>query len=738
MGGQPEAGRNRYAGAGSTVDRPFSLMEGMRSVLVSLIVVVLVAAAFLQERAARDALRARIVLDADAYARLRTDLETAERDLAAAPTPEALVTARADAYAARIAAAASALARDDVAAARDHLDRAPLESRAWEWEYLRGQALRRVDERLRLDVALVRVAVSGDGRRLAVARDDGGLTLAPDGAPLVETDADPAAPERLGLAFAGDAFLVAALDQGGVSVRDAASLEQRATYAVHDGPVWQVAGATTSPRFATAAQDGTAKVVDAESGRVIATYSGHTGELFCVAVTPDGARAVTGGEDGGLRLWRTDDAHEVAALDGLDGWIIELHLTDDASLVCARTDLGEVALWRPGIASEDGGLVLFGGRDDPIASCIPSTDGRSVHVGRDDGSITTLDSQTLAPLRTLRWGGGAIERLFRCDDDLLFVSHDTAIRSWRRGDGADLSFPSGTDWVNVIALSDDGGTLVTGSADGVVRVHDARTGASRHVLPAHTRGVSAVAADRDGAAVTAGGGDGIVTRFDARTGERTHRLGEETAIVAAVGGASEDGGLPVVYGNGAMRVYDLASGAVRRETPSMSFWIHAMSSDLGRTGAIAWAAAGGNYRVFDLATGQKRGGFRFEGTVPIGATAWHDGTKTAALALASGDIEVWSAERDERIAVLEGEGAPIDAVAFHPDGRRLVTGDLTGLVAVWDVRSGTLLMTFRGTKQGITAATFSCDGGRLFVAGHAGVIDVFEGSEAQDAEEVDR
>ncbi len=704
-------------------------MVRMRAFVVALVVVALVAAALVEGRSAREALRSRVAVDADAYSRLRDDLEAAERSLEARPTAEALAAARRDAYAARIAAAAFALARDDVAAARDHLDLAPEEERAWEWDHLRGRVARRVDVRLRIDGAISRIAVSRDGRRIAIARDDGGLfRSAPGGGPVM-TAADPTAPERLGLAFVGERTVAAALDAGGVELLDAETLERVRVLPVHDGPVWQVAGAAHAPLLVTAAQDGTAKVVDAESGAVRATFEGHTGELFCAAVTPDGALAATAGEDGCLRLWRTADAAAVAALDGIEGWIIGLDVSDDAGLVCARTDLGEVALWRPDTPADAGGLVRFGGRDDPVASCVPSRDGRLLHVGRDDGTIATLDADTLAPLRTLRWGGGAIERLFTSGDDLFFLSHDTAVRRWRRAAGADRSFASGTDWVNVVALSDDGTVLATGSADGVVRVHDAATGALSRELAAHTRGVTALAVDADGRALTAGGGDGIVTRYDLATGERTRRLGEETAIVAAVGRAADDGALPVVYGNGAMRVYDLASGDERRSTPAMSFWIHALSRELGRSGVVAWAAAGGNFRAFDVTTGEKRGGFRFDGTVPVGAVAWHDVTGRGALALANGDVEIWSAATDERVAVLEGERMPIDALAFHPDGRRIVTGDLTGLLTIWDAATGTRLLRFRGTKQGITAVTFTPDGRHLVVAGHAGVVDRFEGAD---------
>ncbi|MFG0316107.1 MAG: hypothetical protein ACF8XB_02445, partial [Planctomycetota bacterium JB042] len=78
-------------------------MARMRALLVSLVVAALVAAALLEGRSAREALRSRIAVDADAYARLRDDLETAEGSLAARPTAEALAAARRDAYAARIA-----------------------------------------------------------------------------------------------------------------------------------------------------------------------------------------------------------------------------------------------------------------------------------------------------------------------------------------------------------------------------------------------------------------------------------------------------------------------------------------------------------------------------------------------------------------------------------------------------------------------------------------------------------
>ena len=71
--------------------------------------------------------------------------------------------------------------------------------------------------------------------------------------------------------------------------------------------------------------------------------------------------------------------------------------------------------------------------------------------------------------------------------------------------------------VNSVALSFDGGRVVSGGADRTVRLWDARTGDPvGEPLMGHTAPVNSVALSSDGGRVVSGGADRTVRLWDAR------------------------------------------------------------------------------------------------------------------------------------------------------------------------------------------------------------------------------
>ena len=115
--------------------------------------------------------------------------------------------------------------------------------------------------------------------------------------------------------------------------------------------------------------------------------------------------------------------------------------------------------------------------------------------------------------------------------------------------------------VNAVAVSPGGEFVVSGGADGAVRVWDLATGAQLRALEGHSGAVWAVALTPDGQVVS-GGVDGAVRVWDLATGAQLRALEGHSGAVWAVA-LTPDG--QVVSGgvDGAVRVWDLATGAQR-------------------------------------------------------------------------------------------------------------------------------------------------------------------------------
>lgn len=108
------------------------------------------------------------------------------------------------------------------------------------------------------------------------------------------------------VAVSPDGRLVAvATEEGVVRLRDARTLEEVRTLIGHRGPVAAVAfGALGGrPIVATGGSDGTVRVWDAASGAALVTFQGQQGVVRDVAVTADGSTVASVADDGTLVFW---------------------------------------------------------------------------------------------------------------------------------------------------------------------------------------------------------------------------------------------------------------------------------------------------------------------------------------------------------------------------------------------------------------------------------------------------
>lgn len=110
------------------------------------------------------------------------------------------------------------------------------------------------------------------------------------------------------LAFSPDGeTLATGLQDGGVKLWNAATLEERATLKGHSagGMVSAVAFSPSGALLASAARDGTVKLWHVSNGEQKATL--HGGVFLSVAFSPDGKLLAAGSVDGTVRLWSVAD-----------------------------------------------------------------------------------------------------------------------------------------------------------------------------------------------------------------------------------------------------------------------------------------------------------------------------------------------------------------------------------------------------------------------------------------------
>lgn len=278
-----------------------------------------------------------------------------------------------------------------------------------------------------------------------------------------------------------------------------------------------------------------------------------------------------------------------------------------------------------------------------------SPDGKKVFAGNADGVVTVWDVESRKPDRSLTRPAGVIRAVAWSPDGRLLAAAgvDRTVTVWDAGAGREAySLKGHTEIIQSINFSADSKLLVSGASDKTVRLWDVRTGKGIRVLlqPEIMEGakpvrgipsmVFSVAFSPDGKLVASGGGDGAgqageLVLWEAETGKQLRRLlGRDEQQVWALAFSPDGKLLAAGATGGAIRLFDVQTGAVRREF---------------------------------------RGGDQLRG-LAISANG-----RTLAAAIRS-EVKLWDMGSGELVRALREDGQWILSIAFAADGSALVSG----------------------------------------------------------------
>jgi len=315
--------------------------------------------------------------------------------------------------------------------------------------------------------------------------------------------------------------------------------------------------------------------------------------------------------------------------------------------------------------------------------------------------------------RTLDCGGDVRQVAFSPDgQQMTSACHDVA-KIWQLADGKLLHtlgpFPAGFDNVE---YSHAGATLVTFGGDGIARVWDARTGASRAELR-HGALITFATFTPDDARIATSGDDGFARIWDvgAKRQLRAIQASNSLLLKKLFGVLSPDGKhLLTMTFEGKGKGFDVETGALLGGFDHGSLVSggvmspdgkHAVTCDLDGTAKV-WDANTGALQA--TLTGHTDIVWKciFSPDSSRVLTGSHDGT-----------AKLWDlATHRELITVQHGD--IVWTLAFSPDGRRFATTSFGGGVKVWDAASGVLLTSHESFRD--KEARFSPDGRDLIVA----------------------
>ena len=161
------------------------------------------------------------------------------------------------------------------------------------------------------------------------------------------------------------------------------------TLSGHNGAVHDIAFSPDGTVLASAGGDSSIKLWQVSTGQRLDTFGQPTGEQFNVAFTPDGRHIVAAGADKQIRLWKwvSKVNPEINPLVQVrfahEDEITRLAISRDGKTLVSASADKTVKTWSlPSVDS----MQVFANQSDVVAALALSPDGRTLHVGRMDGS----------------------------------------------------------------------------------------------------------------------------------------------------------------------------------------------------------------------------------------------------------------------------------------------------------------------------------------------------------------
>jgi len=270
-------------------------------------------------------------------------------------------------------------------------------------------------------------------------------------------------------------------------------------YRGHSALVSSVAFAPNGRFVLSGGYDKTVRLWSVGTGLEVRWFLEHTSAVTGVAFAPDGRAALSGSMDRTLHLRDAETKRELQFF-ATSAVVSCVAFAPDGREIAAGS-LGEgVSLWEVGNGRKRARLEIPG----YVNGVAFSPEGKRLAAGNADGEVGMYDrssGQRILSIHVVRERGVQMVNsvAFSPDASLLLTGSPQQIQLWRTVGGREVArIEVGEASVHCLAFTPGGGHLLSGHADGTVRLWDLETRREQKVYTGHTEAVKCIAVSRDG------------------------------------------------------------------------------------------------------------------------------------------------------------------------------------------------------------------------------------------------
>jgi WD40 repeat protein len=404
---------------------------------------------------------------------------------------------------------------------------------------------------------------------------------------------------------------------------------------------------------------------------LVRTFEGHAANVSAVAITPDGQRAVSASADNTLKVWDLETGAMLRTLEGHSDSVSNVAVTSDGRRAVSASRDRTLKFWE----LENG-----------------------VELGTLERNPTYFNPVAITPdgKRVIYWSAWP--------PNLVLLDLET---------GIELEMADG-HFAHDVAVSPDGGRVVSASRAGTLTVWDLEMGIELRTLRGHSAAVSAVAVTPDGRRAVSASADRTLKVWDLETGIALRTFNGHSASVSRVA-VTPDGKQAVSASwDRTLKLWDLETGRVLRSLEGHSASVSDVAVTPDGKQAVS-ASEDKTLKLWNLDTSLSARSLAGHGDSVYGVAATPD---RKFVVSGSGDhhMKLWDVESGTVLCTLDGDSSFVSGVAVTPDGKYAVSASADKTLTVWDLKTGSALRTLEGHAAGVNGVAAMADGKRVVSA----------------------